>query len=62
MTDDMMALRTVAVAVNTDGRREVLGLGVGRRGPRPSGRSSCGGSPGAACAASSWWSPTPTRA
>ena len=37
----------IAVGVNTDGRREVLGMATG---------------PSEACAASSWWSRTPTRA
>ena len=40
----------VAVGVNRDGRREVLGLEIGRPKPRPSGRPSSGSSPGAACA------------
>ncbi len=44
----------VAVGVNTDGRREVLGLDIARRRPRPSGPSSCASWPGAACAGSSW--------
>jgi transposase-like protein len=45
----------VAVGVNTDGRREVLGLDIGRPRPRRSGGpSSCASWPGAACAASSW--------
>ena len=44
----------VAVAVNSDGRREVLGLRSAPPRPRPSGPRSCAPSPGAACAASSW--------
>ena len=53
----------VAVGVNADGRREVLGMD-----DRPlGGRDLLDGVPaqawpGAACAASSWSSPTPTRA
>ena len=46
-------------------RRPARGAGHGRSGPRrprPSGPSSCASSPGAACAASSWSSPTPTKA
>ena len=45
---------TVAVAVNDQGRREVLGMAIGPPRPRPSGPSSCARSPGAGCAASSW--------
>ena len=41
----------VAVGVNADGRREVLGLTSARRKPRPSGPSSCANSNGADCAA-----------
>jgi len=44
----------VAVGVNSDDHREVLGMGIGPRRPRPSGPSSCASSPGAVCAASSW--------
>ena len=44
----------VAVGVNNDGRREVLGSISAPRRPRPSGPSSCASSGGAACAASSW--------
>jgi len=61
----------MAVGVNTDGRREVLGMKIGLSGhavgaegaqPRLSGPSSCASSPATACAASSWSSPTSTRA
>ena len=52
----------VAVGVNSDGRREVLGMDIGRPRPRRSGLISCASSDGAACAASSSSSPTPTRA
>jgi transposase-like protein len=52
----------VAVGVNTDGRREVLGMDIGPSRSRSSGRPSCTSSPAAACAASSWSSPTPTKA
>ena len=48
----------VAVAVNSAGRREV----PAPRRPRRSGPASCARSPGAGCAASSWWSRTRTRA
>jgi transposase-like protein len=44
----------VAVAVNGDGRREVLGLAIGALRPRRSGPSFCASSPGAASGASSW--------
>ena len=44
----------VAVGVNRDGRREVLGMESDLRRPRPSGPSFCSSSPGAVCAASSW--------
>jgi putative transposase len=44
----------LAVAVSSDGRREVLGMTIGPPRPRPSGSSSCARWPGAACAASSW--------
>ena len=44
----------VAVAVNSDGRREVLGRRSAPPRPRPSGPRSCARSPGAVCAASSW--------
>ena len=60
----------VAVGVNADGRREVIGMDIGPSeaetpafaGAGSSGPSSCASSRGAACAASSWSSPTPTRA
>jgi hypothetical protein len=52
----------VAVGVNSDGRREVLGMDMVSPKPRRSGRRSCASSPAAACAASGWWSPTPMRA
>jgi len=50
---------TIAVGVNSDGRREVLGMPVpssskgrsARRRPRPSGQTSCAASRAAACAA-----------
>src|SRR6476469_9680560 len=48
----------IAVGVNSDGRREVLGMESAPRRPRRSGRSSCASSPGAVCTASSWSSPT----
>ena len=41
----------VAVGVNDRGRREVLGMAIGSRRPRPFGPSSCAPWPGAACAA-----------
>jgi len=41
----------VAVGVNTDGRREVLGMDIGPSRRRPSGRPSCASWPGAACEA-----------
>ncbi|MBB5046980.1 transposase-like protein [Rhodopseudomonas rhenobacensis] len=43
-----------AVGVNSDGRREILGLDIGPPRPRRSGPRSCASSPAAACAASSW--------
>ncbi len=53
----------VAVGVNSDGRREVLGMDVGpSEATRPSGPHSSGSSPAAACEGSSWSSPTATRA
>jgi putative transposase len=52
----------VAVGVNSDGRREVLGMDIGPSEPRPSGPSLCASSGGAAFAASSSSSPTPTKA
>ncbi len=52
----------VAVGVNGDGRREVLGMDVAPPRRRSSGPSSCASWPAAACGASNWWSPTPTRA
>ena len=60
----------VAVGVNADGRREVLGMDIGPSeaetpafaGAGSSGPSSCASCEGGACAASSWSSPTPTRA
>ena len=51
----------IAIGVNGDGRREVLGLDICHRRPRPSGTSSCASWRGAACAASSSSSPTPMR-
>jgi putative transposase len=44
----------VAVGVNTDGRREVLGRRSATVRPSHSGSSSCAASHGAACAARSW--------
>ena len=44
----------VAVGVNADGRREVLGMDIGHPKPRRSGPSSFASCAGAACAASSW--------
>jgi hypothetical protein len=51
----------VAVRMNSDGGREVLGMDIGRPRPRHSGRRSYANSPAAACAASSRSCPTPTR-
>jgi hypothetical protein len=52
----------IAVGVRATGEREVLGFAVGAvPGRRPSGRSSCAASWGAACTASNWWSATRTR-
>ena len=51
----------VAVGVNTDGRREVLGMDIGPRRPRRSGPSFCASSAAGACAASSSSCPTPMR-
>ena len=48
----------VAVGVNTDGRREVLGMTIGNSEAARAGPSSCAVPPGVACAASSWSSPT----
>ena len=42
---------SVAVAVNDQGRREVLGMAMARLRPRPSGPSSCARWPGAGCVA-----------
>ncbi len=44
----------VAVGVNSDGRREILGLISAPPRPRRSGPRSCASSPAVACAASSW--------
>jgi putative transposase len=44
----------IAVGVNSDGRREVLGMTVGASEARPSGPTSCAAWHDAACAASSW--------
>lgn len=52
----------IAVGVNSDGRREVLGMRSAHPRPRPSGPTSFAASRGAACAGSSLSSPTPTRA
>jgi putative transposase len=52
----------VAVGVNADGRREVLGMDIGPSEAETSGQPSCASSPGVACAASSWSSPMLTRA
>jgi putative transposase len=52
----------VAVGVNSDGRREVLGMDMVPPKPRRSGRRSCASSPAAACAVSSSSCPTPMRA
>ena len=51
----------VAVGVNSDGRREVLGMDIGPRKPSRSGPTSCASSPAVACVASSWRSPTATK-
>jgi putative transposase len=52
----------VAVGVNADGRREVLGMDIGPSEAETSGASSCASCAGAAYAASSSSSPTPMRA
>ncbi len=52
----------VAVGVNADGRREVLGMNIGPSEAETSGQPSCASSPGLACAASSWSSRMLTRA
>ncbi len=53
----------IAVGVNSDGRREVLGMDVGLlRGRAVLDRHSCASSPAAVCAGSNWSSPTPMRA
>ena len=51
----------VAVAVNTDRRREVLGMTIGNSEAEPFWTEFLRSLPGAACAASSWWSPMPMR-
>ena len=51
----------IAIGVNGDGRREVLGLEICPRKPRRSGANSCASWRGEVCAASSSSSPTPTR-
>ena len=48
----------IAVGVNADGRREVLGMDIGPSRPRPSGPSSCASCAAGGCAASSSSSPT----
>ncbi len=45
---------TVAVAVNGDGRREVVGMAIGASEAETFWPSFCVPSPGVACAASSW--------
>ena len=45
---------TIAIGVNDDGRREVLGMAVGCSEPKRSGRSSFARWPVAVCAASNW--------
>jgi putative transposase len=52
----------VAVGVNGDGRRKVLGMAIGPPRPRPSGSTFCASWHAAAGAASSWWSPMRMRA
>ena len=52
----------VAVGVNTDGRREVLGKALGPSEAEPSGRILSLAGAARACAASSSSSPTPTKA
>ena len=52
----------IAVGVNSDGRREVLGMEVGTSEAEPIWTEFLRSSPAAACAASSWWCRTPTRA
>jgi putative transposase len=51
----------IAVGVNDDSRREVLGMTVSARRPKPSGPSSCAPWLAAACVASSWRSPMRMR-
>ena len=52
----------VAVGVNSDGRREVLGMDIGASEAEAFWTPSCASSGSAACAASSWSSPMPTKA
>ena len=52
----------IAVGVNTDGRREVLGVATGPSEAETFWKRCCAGWPTAACVASSWSSPTTTRA
>lgn len=52
----------IAVAVNEDGKREVLGVATGPSEAETFGPSSCAALPAAGCGASSWSSPTTTRA
>jgi transposase-like protein len=49
----------IAVGVNSDGRREVLGMDIGPSEAEPFWTSSCVSSRGAACAASRWRSRCP---
>ena len=51
----------VAVGVNSDGRREVLGMGVGTSEAEPIWTEFLRKLTPAACAASSWWCRTPTK-
>ena len=44
----------VAVGVNSDGRREVLGMDIGPSEAETFWTEVCASSPGAVCAASSW--------
>src|SRR6266404_9419806 len=44
----------IAVAVNSDGRREVLGMAIGASEAETFGPRSCARWPGAVCVASSW--------
>jgi transposase-like protein len=51
----------IACGVNQDGRREILGLGLGESEAQVSGSSFCGACGSGASAASNWSSPMPTK-